>query len=89
MTDQIDHQKETAAAWFKDLRDQICTAFEKLEDDLSPDAPMGTRAPGRFERTSWKRESTNPADEGMELSYIFERPVPGSEPTQPGSGQGK
>jgi len=51
--------RETAAAWFRDLRDRICAAFETLEDDLS-----GTRhadlAPGRFQRTRWQR----PAEEG-------------------------
>jgi coproporphyrinogen III oxidase len=64
--DQVQAQKEKASAWFADLRDQICTAFEKLEDDLAPDAPFGDRDPGRFERTSWKRESTNPADQGQD-----------------------
>ncbi|GJL95829.1 MAG: oxygen-dependent coproporphyrinogen-III oxidase [Hyphococcus sp.] len=46
-------QKQTAAAWFENLRDQICAAFEKLEDDagaLYDDMPAG-----RFERTPWKR----------------------------------
>ena len=66
MTDEIETKKQRASAWFEDLRDQICAAFEKLEDDLSPDVPLGDRAPGRFERTTWKRESTNPADEGQD-----------------------
>jgi coproporphyrinogen III oxidase len=52
-------RKQAAVAWFRDLRDSICTAFEALEDDLA-----GTRhadlAPGRFERNRWAR----PADEG-------------------------
>ncbi len=52
-------RRETASAWFRDLRDRICAAFEALEDDLA-----GTRhadlAPGRFERTRWQR----PAEEG-------------------------
>ena len=52
-------RREAAATWFRDLRDRICAAFEKLEDDLA-----GTRhadlAPGRFQRTRWAR----PAEEG-------------------------
>ena len=49
-------QQATAAAWFRQLRDTICAAFEQLEDELS-----GTRhaalPPGRFERKSWQRET--------------------------------
>jgi coproporphyrinogen III oxidase len=52
-------RKQAASAWFRDLRDRICAAFEQLEDDLA-----GTRhadlAPGRFERSRWAR----PAEEG-------------------------
>ncbi|MEE8332527.1 MAG: oxygen-dependent coproporphyrinogen oxidase [Alphaproteobacteria bacterium] len=42
-----------AAAWFEDLRNQICAAFERLEDEVG--APNDTGAPGRFERTEWQR----------------------------------
>ena len=44
-----------ARAWFEDLRDQICAAFEGLEASLPADAPLGDRAPGKFERTPWER----------------------------------
>ena len=50
---QLDEQKQQAAAWFRELRDQICTAFEKLEDDV--DETMMEGQPGRFVRTPWKR----------------------------------
>ena len=48
-------RKEKARVWFEDLRDRICGEFERLEDELS-----GTHralAPGRFERTAWRREA--------------------------------
>lgn len=61
-----DHQTR-ASAWFEGLRNQICTAFEKLEDDLS-----GTRAdcdPGRFERRSWFRND-KPENGGGVMSVM-------------------
>lgn len=47
--------KQQAEAWFQQLRDSICSAFERLEDDLPADAPLGDLAPGRFVRTPWNR----------------------------------
>jgi coproporphyrinogen III oxidase len=55
-----DHQatadeKARAEAWFRALRDRICAAFEKLEDELAgvhADLPAG-----RFERKEWKRQA--------------------------------
>ena len=39
----------------KQLRDDICAAFEALEDALPAGAPLAERAAGRFVRTPWKR----------------------------------
>lgn len=58
---RVEERKETARVWFETLRDQICAAFEKLEDALAPDARFSDRAPGRFERTTWKREAGHDA----------------------------
>jgi coproporphyrinogen III oxidase len=53
----MDHQtppdKAAAQAWFESLRDTICAAFEALEDQAPEDLYPG--APGRFERTPWRR----------------------------------
>jgi len=49
----IDDRKKTASSWFESLRDQICAAFENLEDTV--EAPNDGGAPGRFERTRWDR----------------------------------
>jgi coproporphyrinogen III oxidase len=45
--------KARAKAWFESLRDQICAAFEALEDEAP--ATLYPGAPGRFVRTPWKR----------------------------------
>ncbi len=42
-----------AQAWFESLRDDICAAFEGLEDALT--GPMRARPAGRFERQAWQR----------------------------------
>jgi coproporphyrinogen III oxidase len=44
--------KEKSASWFAELRDNICAAFEKIEDDLGGPLPAG-----RFERKPWERKN--------------------------------
>lgn len=56
----IEDKKLTASAWFKDLRDQICAAFEKLEDDIGElNGPLSDLPAGRFERTPWERTDSS------------------------------
>ncbi|WP_083850406.1 oxygen-dependent coproporphyrinogen oxidase [Rhodovulum sp. PH10] len=50
----LDARKAEARAWFEQLRDAICSAFETIEDD-APAATAGGREPGRFVRTPWAR----------------------------------
>jgi coproporphyrinogen III oxidase len=51
-------QKQRAADWFRTLRDQICAAFEKLEDELQ--GTEHAQLPvGRFERKLWRRPTEN------------------------------
>ncbi|MGH1403480.1 MAG: oxygen-dependent coproporphyrinogen oxidase [Alphaproteobacteria bacterium] len=52
----LDEQKQIAATWFQDLQDQICSAFETLEDELSTGSKADLPA-GRFEKTKWDRDS--------------------------------
>src|SRR5947207_10642157 len=49
----IEQRKQKAQGWFEALRDQICAAFEKLEDEAP--APLYPGEAGRFARTPWER----------------------------------
>jgi coproporphyrinogen III oxidase len=72
-------QKERAATWFTGLRDEICAAFEAIEQDYSGAgaATLAHRPPGRFERKDWAR-GKNGGDEGggtmaMLRGRVFEK----------------
>ena len=48
-----EERKARAKAWFEALRDEICTAFETLEDEAPTALYPGQ--PGRFVKTPWRR----------------------------------
>ncbi len=52
--------KPAARAWFEQLRDRICAAFEAIED--TNDGRFSDRPPGRFQQTAWSR----PTEDGQE-----------------------
>ena len=60
----IEDRKLEASAWFESLRDQICSAFEKLEDDLPANMPFADQPAGRFVRTPWERTDHSGAKGG-------------------------
>jgi coproporphyrinogen III oxidase len=73
----LDEHKARASAWFARLRDDICAAFEKLEDDLQ-DGPHANLPAGRFQRTPWQRtdHSGEPGGGGtmaMMKGRVFEK----------------
>src|SRR4051794_16293494 len=49
----IEDRKARARHWFEHLRNDICAAFEKLEDEAPPSLYPG--GAGRFVRTAWDR----------------------------------
>lgn len=59
---EFQQNKTKASAWFKALRDQICEAFEKIEDELEG-GPHAYLEAGRFERKPWSRPETNTPNE--------------------------
>jgi coproporphyrinogen III oxidase len=55
----LEIQKTRAQSWFERLRDDICAAFEAIEDALPNGAPLADRPPGRFQRKPWQRTDHN------------------------------
>jgi coproporphyrinogen III oxidase len=49
----IEQRKARASAWFEELRDAVCAALERLEDEADPTLYSGPA--GRFARTQWRR----------------------------------
>ena len=50
----LNGRKASARAWFEELRDTICAAFEEIEKDFK-NGPLSERKPGAFVRTTWER----------------------------------
>jgi coproporphyrinogen III oxidase len=74
----IADRQALARAWFEQLRDDICAAFEALEDALPARAPLAERAAGRFVRTPWQRADHTGAPGGggvmsMMHGRVFEK----------------
>ena len=55
----FDAEQIAAQTWFQSLRDQLCAAFERLEDESTGPAP-----PGRFTYTPWERPDPSGAPGG-------------------------
>ena len=59
---QMKERKERAKVWFEALRNDICAAFERLEDEAP--APLYPGQASRFVRTPWQRTDTTGAPGG-------------------------
>jgi coproporphyrinogen III oxidase len=68
----IETKKHRAAAWFRQLRDSICGAFEAVERELQ--GPNADLAPGEFVREAWGRtDHTGAPGGGGEMSVMHGR----------------
>lgn len=66
--DEVEERKNTARAWFESLRDDICAAFETLEDEL--EGTLSDRPAGRFERKAWERPDPSGKGGGGVMSVM-------------------
>ncbi|MFC7705825.1 oxygen-dependent coproporphyrinogen oxidase [Plastorhodobacter daqingensis] len=67
MSAPFEAEKSRAASWFRSLRDEICTAFETLEDRHEDEA----LPPGRFELSETRRKSDGDSDAGGGLMSVM------------------
>ena len=67
-------QREQATAWFRALRDRICTTFETIETELSG----STATPGTFQRTPWDRPGGGGGSASFIASCILQSSTDGS-----------
>ncbi len=70
----FERERAMASAWFRSLRDEICQAFEQLEEEADP--LLYDSRPGRFEFTPWKRSETEDqggGEGGIMKGRLFEK----------------
>ena len=71
MAKMADDRKSRAEAWFAELRDRLCAAFEALEDALA--GPGSDDPPGRFVREAWRRPGGGGGEMAIMRGRVFEK----------------
>lgn len=66
----LNHQDQ-ATLWFQDLRNQICQAFETLEEEYASHHP--TAKPGKFIQTPWQRSGGGGGIISLMHGCVFEK----------------
>lgn len=66
-----EERKAEARAWFEELRDRLCAAFEAIEDDYR--GPLKDLPAGRFERKAWDRPGGGGGVISIMKGRVFEK----------------
>ena len=66
---QLAEKKALASDWFAALRDDICAAFEAIEDSVA----TKQKPAGRFERKSWNRDGGGGGEMSLMRGQVFEK----------------
>ena len=65
------NQRLETQNWFEVLRDQICSSFEKLEQNY--EGPKQSMPPGKFRRKKWHREGGGGGEMSIMEGRLFEK----------------
>ena len=84
----IEARKTRARTWLEALRDEICAALERLEDEVPAADWHAGIAPGRFVRTPWSRTDHSGAQPISGLPEIGTLKSAGSAKADPDGGGG-
>jgi coproporphyrinogen III oxidase len=65
-------RRNRSTAWFGELRDRICAAFEAIEDEYAG-IDAGAMPPGRFLRSDWQRQGGGGGTMALMNGRVFEK----------------
>ena len=65
----LTEKKRAARDWFRNLRDQICTVFEDIEDSGNPASGQA----GQFVRKTWQRDGGGGGEISLMHGRVFEK----------------
>ena len=66
---ELTEKKSLASEWFSELRDEICTTFEAIEDLAATDHEPA----GRFECKQWSRDGGGGGEMSLMRGNVFEK----------------
>lgn len=66
---EISEKQKLASSWFRKLRDDICSEFEKIEQEY----PGSASPAGKFERKVWQREGGGGGEMSLMKGRVFEK----------------
>ena len=70
----IEEKQKLTSAWFKELRDKICTEFEEIELEFSAKNPQKNNlTAGKFERKKWNRDGGGGGEISLMKGIVFEK----------------